>query len=306
MKPTKDQARELREEIGDRLVIASVSGGKDSAALSLFLTECEIPHDRVFADTGWESELTYKYLRGVLVDRLGPISEVRADRQMVDWIRHKGMFPSRKRRWCTDKLKVDPLFEFIFSMVASGREVVNAVGIRADESRARSNLPQWDGYSDKRGTFDIWRPLIDWTEEDVFAIHRRHDLAPNPLYFKGSRRVGCWPCIYSRKDEIKLIANEDPARIDLISELEAFATEKADARAAAKGKTNHHPRTFFMGQGPKDLFPRGRGAMPIADVVNWAKTGKGGRQFMLIDDPDPDAGCVRWGMCEHPSAKGDE
>ena len=304
MKPTKEQAAEIRAEIGDRKVIASISGGKDSAALSLYLKECEIEHSRVFADTGWEAEQTYSYLRGHLTDALGKVEEVRADRQMVDWIQHKAMFPSRQRRWCTDELKVKPLFSYIFGAMTDAG-IVNAVGIRADESRARSALPQWDGYSDKRGAFDIWRPLIDWTEDDVFAIHRRHGLRPNPLYFAGANRVGCWPCIYSRKAEIKMIANMDPQRIDLIEELEAFATEKADARAAAKGKTNHHPRTFFQGQGPAALLPRGRGAMPIADVVEWARTGKGGRQFMLIDEPDPDSGCVRWGMCEHPKQKGE-
>jgi len=38
-------------------------------------------------------------------------------------------------------------------------------------------------------------------------------------------------------------------------------------------------------------------------VVEWARTGKGGRQFMLIDELDPELGCVRWGMCEHPRVK---
>lgn len=289
---------------GDPLVIASISGGKDSAALSLWLTEQGIEHERVFADTGWEAPQTYDYLRGPLTDKLGPITEVRAERQMADWIRHKAMFPSRTRRWCTDELKLKPLFGHIFGRVGAGGAVVNAVGIRADESSARANLPEWDGFSDSRGEFDIWRPLIRWSEQDVIDIHQRHELLPNPLYFAGATRVGCWPCIYSRKAEIKLIADIDPARVDLIAALEADATEKADARAASKGKTNHHPRTFFMGQGPAALLPRGRGAMPIADVVEWAKTGKGGRQFLLIDEPDPEAGCVRWGMCEHPS--GDE
>jgi hypothetical protein len=40
----------------DVIVIASVSGGRDSAAASLFLHECGIPHRRAFADTGWEHE----------------------------------------------------------------------------------------------------------------------------------------------------------------------------------------------------------------------------------------------------------
>lgn len=39
--------------------ILSVSGGKDSAATSLHLTERGIDHWRVFADTGWEHPATY-------------------------------------------------------------------------------------------------------------------------------------------------------------------------------------------------------------------------------------------------------
>ena len=40
-------------------VVASVSGGKDSAALSLWLTEQGIEHRRVFAVSGWEADEPY-------------------------------------------------------------------------------------------------------------------------------------------------------------------------------------------------------------------------------------------------------
>ena len=44
------------------MVVANVSGGKDSTALSLHLAELGIEHRRVFADTGWEHPDTYAYL----------------------------------------------------------------------------------------------------------------------------------------------------------------------------------------------------------------------------------------------------
>ena len=226
---------------------------------------------------------------------------------MTSLIRKKAMFPSRVRRFCTQELKVKPLFGHLFDRAdATGRPVVNTIGIRAAESQARSKMPEWDGHSSRRGAFDIWRPLIRWKDEDVIDIHQRHGLIPNPLYFAGASRVGCWPCIYARKSEIKFIAERDPARIDEIAALEDEITIAADARAAAKGITKEPPRTWFAGRSP--AAGQGRsGAERIRDVVEWSKTARGGRQLLLIDEPDPEGGCVRWGMCEHPEiSEGDE
>lgn len=39
--------------------VCNMSGGKDSTACALALREAEIPHRRVFADTGWEAPETY-------------------------------------------------------------------------------------------------------------------------------------------------------------------------------------------------------------------------------------------------------
>ena len=44
---------ELREKIGDRVLVVSVSGGKDSTATCLHLKELGIPYQAIFFDTGW-------------------------------------------------------------------------------------------------------------------------------------------------------------------------------------------------------------------------------------------------------------
>ena len=52
----------------DKLIVVSVSGGKDSTAMCLHLFEQGYDKDdfvRVFADTGWESEETYRYLKEI-------------------------------------------------------------------------------------------------------------------------------------------------------------------------------------------------------------------------------------------------
>lgn len=187
--------KELIDRIAGRRVVASISGGKDSAAMSLWLTEQGIDHDRVFLDTGWENELTYTYLRGPLTALLGPIVELRGPLLMEELIRKKGMFPSRVRRFCTQELKVKPMQRYLSARIDGGEDMINAVGIRAAESEARSRMPEWewqDGFD-----CEVWRPLLRWSEQDVIDIHRRHGLAPNPLYLLGASRVGCWPCIYA-------------------------------------------------------------------------------------------------------------
>jgi len=282
-----DIAAEDLEKLEGCRVVASVSGGKDSAALSLWLTEQGIDHDRVFADTGWEHPDTYAYLRGPLTEKLGPITEVQSKLGgMVEWVRHKGIFPSRIRRWCTEKLKLEPIRAHL---AALDFDCISAVGVRGGESKARSRMSRWE-YGEYLDA-DVWRPLILWTEQDVIKMHQRHNLPPNPLYLKYNvGRVGCWPCIHSRKAEIRKVAAATPERIDLIRALEGEVRSAIETKATARGeKFDGNGYTFFKRGG-------GTGTVAIDEVVAWSRTAHGGRQLTLLDT-EPD-GCVRWGMCE--------
>jgi len=274
--------------------------------MSLFLHEHGIEHERVFLDTGWEHRATYDYLRGPLTEKLGPITEISGPRKMAELVRHKGVFPSRLRRFCTQHLKVAPMIEYL-----DGRgDVVNAVGIRRDESKARSRMGWWEWSTG----FDAetWRPILDWDEQDVIDIHHRHGLAPNPLYLLGAQRVGCWPCIYARKAEIRLIADIDPGRIDQIRELEADVAAVKRDRLNAKGEEVRVAPTWFSDRSAKDQTCRdcggagcsvcaGRGtrryslSLGIDKIVAWSS---GGDQRELFAAPYSEQGCMRWGLCE--------
>lgn len=298
-------------------IILSLSGGKDSAAMALYLQEQGLQFEAVFADTGWEHPATYEYLHTELESRFGPIRWLRGEKPMVDLIRSKATFPSRVRRFCTEKLKVIPIRDYLASVIEREGTVINAVGIRRSESLARSQLPEVERWgADGRGDMDcwIWRPIVDWSEEDVIAIHKRHHLPPNPLYLQGATRVGCWPCIHARKAEIALVAHLSPERIDLIRELEEELTAKAQERSAVRATKpwpegldeegeererqlrdpmhERQARAFFLSSRPT-------GVPPIDEVVAWANTKRGGKEVDkdLLDNVASD-GCMRWGMCE--------
>lgn len=280
-----------------RRVVASVSGGKDSAAMSLWLLEQGVEHDRVFMNTGWEHPATYEYLRGPLTHKLGPIVELRAPLLMEDLIRKKGMFPSRVRRFCTQELKIRPMQRYLAERQSAGEEVINAVGVRAAESQARSRLREWEWQEG----FDceVWRPILLWTEQHVIDIHKRHGLPPNPLYLLGAIRVGCWPCIHARKAEIRLIADKDPDRIVRLRVLEGDVAAAAQERAARDERELKSLPTWFQNPTSRagDDGHRDGSCWPIDRVVEWSRTSYGGRQFELFA-PRYQDGCMRWGLCE--------
>ena len=311
--------KDLIKKIGNRTVVVSVSGGKDSTATCLHLKEMGIPYRSVFFDTGWEHESTYEYLREYLPDKIGPIDhlvrktemrtpELEALAQkyetrlgwyspMVRWVILKSMFPSRVIRWCTQELKVRPVIKYLKEI---DPEPINVVGIRAEESRARAKMPEWE-WSDGMDC-EVWRPLIRWTFEDVIDIHQRHNVTPNPLYLgeNPTERVGCYPCIFARKSEIKGLAARSPERIDLLRDLEADITVLSAKRYEARGETLKQTYTWFQSRGHRADPETGHTVKtwPIDQVVEWSRTKRGGRQFELFEALPGEQGCPRPSRCD--------
>jgi hypothetical protein len=153
--------------------------------------------------------------------------------------------------------------------------------------------------------------------------------------------VGCWPCIFANKKEIKLIADIDPARIDRIRALEERVRSGARARyerdrAAWPDKEPAQPhhsagheandkwwedhwawrskgkRLQKPFQGPawfqqKNALPDGSYPMtPIDTAVQWSRTSRGGKQFEMFAAAPGDAGCMRWGLCDTGSDAKDD
>jgi len=297
------------DKIGDRVIIASTSGGKDSTAMCLHLMEIGVEFKPVFMNTGWEHPSTLDYLDKI-ERTIGPIHRIETE-GMEAICRRKGMFPSRLIRFCTSELKVIPLRRYLDTLED---EPVNAVGVRAAESRARAELPEWEHW--RAGDCEVWRPIIDWSLEDVVAVHQRHGIQPAPLYREGATRLGCWPCIFARKSEIKMLADIDTERIDTIRALESELTQalmddparvakmegKAKTRAAAAGTSYSNElrrmssRTFFHGKAA-GTGRRAQESTDIDSVVAWSRTSRGGRQYPLFDSDEP-AACFRWGLCD--------
>jgi len=175
----------LPEEFIDHELIVSYSGGKDSTAVVLALRESGLPFRVVFADTGWEHPAVYEYIDYVAKQLDLTIERVGAEGGMIAKIKARVGFPARMQRWCTRELKVFPIRDYHDALRKSGIETVSVLGIRAEESASRAKMPEVEDSQEFGGW--IWRPIIDWTVEDVLRAHNRHGLKVNPLYQQGFR-----------------------------------------------------------------------------------------------------------------------
>lgn len=268
----------------NKQITVSISGGKDSTAMMLNLMKQGYKANdfvRIYLDTGWEHSQTYEYL-DYLEQKIGPITRIKRQvdinpeyaesierienmlgftSPMVRLIYRWKMFPNGAIKFCTSRLKLDMANKYFKDLDC---DYVNLVGIRAEESFKRSKYTEWE-FSEQ---FDCWthRPLLTWTESDVIQIHNDFNVMPNDLYLNGWNRVGCYPCIYSNKKEIKLLERE---RIEIIKIMET------DLQA-----------TFFKRKGVN---------FDIEQTFNWSKTSYGGKQFELFDTATPT--CEKWGLC---------
>jgi 3'-phosphoadenosine 5'-phosphosulfate sulfotransferase (PAPS reductase)/FAD synthetase len=282
---------------GDLTCVVSVSGGKDSTAVALALREAGVPFRMVFADTGWEAPETYAHM-DYLRAKLGTIDVVGVPGGMVERIRHRAGFPARMQRWCTHELKIEPLRAYHDAL--EQRESVETccvMGVRADESPARAQLvPFYDEPSGERSWGGwVWRPILHWSIADVLAIHHRHGIQVNPLYRLGHGRVGCWPCIFANKEQVRLLAEHAPERVALIRELEFEVIQiRAKRNSEKPGRYKHAGGSFFQSNAGRAGFT------PIDDVVAWSRTTRGGKQYPLLQ-PAPSGGCMLWGACDPPS-----
>lgn len=118
--------------------VLGISGGKDSAALAIYLRRKhpELDMEYYFCDTGKELKETYTLISN-LENFLGKkITRVKAAKDSPeDSFDHfvqvyGGYLPSSSARWCTKKLKLEPFEAFV-----GDDPVVSYVGIRGDEDR---------------------------------------------------------------------------------------------------------------------------------------------------------------------------
>lgn len=180
----------------------------------------------VFCDTGWEHPDTYKHVNDVCLQMGVRLITLKSKYDFVSLAVHKKRFPSTNARFCTSELKMKPMIDYVLSLKES---CIIIQGIRAGESTARAAMeeecmyfksyfqPNKKGRTENYRSKDVkeWcsqfdasvlRPIFKWSAQQVIDCILDAGQKPNPLYYRGFSRVGCFPCIMCRHKEIELIA----------------------------------------------------------------------------------------------------
>ncbi len=241
------------------------SGGKDStAAVQLvWMALSKLPENKrrkqvivMNTDTLVESPVVSKWVSTSLEYmrkesekcklKIKPV-QLKPDYDNTFWVNLIGRgypFPRMKYRWCTDRLKIQPVNKFIKEKIAEHGEIILVLGTRKKESSRRNRT--MTNLEKKRvrellspnptlANELVFSPMEDWSDDDVWTFllqyknpwgYSNMDLmtmyrgatADNecPLQIDkstqscGKSRFGCWVCTMVDKDKSMeaMIAND--------------------------------------------------------------------------------------------------
>lgn len=108
-------------------------------------------------------------------------------------------------RWCSPYLKIDVAATVLRNLeeVKENSKVLICSGERRGESTGRSKYNEMEIYfranAEKKlkRTVHQWRPVIDYSEKDVWEVMKRNKVNPHPCYRAGWNRCSCAGCIFS-------------------------------------------------------------------------------------------------------------
>jgi len=187
--------------------VLGVSGGRDSAALAVYMAHRhpELEVEYFFTDTGKELPEVYEFLgrlEGVLCK---PIKRLNPDRDFDFWLReYKNFLPSPQTRWCTRQLKIRPFEDWVRASVQAGLVVNSYVAIRSDEDYR-------EGYVSSQQNLKIHLPFrTDGVDKaGVIELLESYGLGL-PDYYRWRSRSGCTFCFYQQKIEWVRLLDEHP------------------------------------------------------------------------------------------------
>ena len=195
--------------------------------------------------------------------------------------------PRNKFRWCTERMKIDPVTKFIEERLTETRQAIILLGTRFQESAARGKrMKEYEKtkvrdllspHQSQSNTF-VYAPIRDWSNDEVWLFLTQ---MPNPWGINnkdllkmyrgatednecplvmdkttpscGDSRFGCWVCTLVEQDKsMKAMVGNDEDN-EWMKPLLDYRN-MLDFRG--NDKLDHHLRDFRRRSGRIDIFER--------------------------------------------------
>jgi phosphoadenosine phosphosulfate reductase len=171
-------------------VLASSFGAEDMVLIDVIARNA-LPIGIFTLDTGRLPEQTLSLVDRVRDRYVLPVDVYSPDPARLEpFVRTNGVnafYQSIElRKACCAIRKTEPL-----ARALAGKKAW-ITGLRRDQSITRSDTP-YEEHDAEHGLAKF-NPLVDWTEDDVWAYIRAHGVPYNALHDQGYRSIGCAPC----------------------------------------------------------------------------------------------------------------
>ena len=187
----EDVLRWALERFHARIALASSFGAEDVVLIDMLWRVN--PQARVFTlDTLRLHTETYDVIDRVRQRYGGQVELVFPDLSavagMVEERGYNCFYASvENRKLCCGIRKVEPLERALAGLDAW------ISGLRRDQAPTRTETARFEIDDVHAGMVKV-NPLVDWTNEDVWAYIRAHDVPYNALHDQGFPSIGCAPC----------------------------------------------------------------------------------------------------------------
>lgn len=179
--------RRLKEnEPEGKLYYGAFSGGKDSITIHRLAEMAGVNVEWFYNVTTVDPPELVRFIR----HEYPHVKFNRPEMTMWQLIIKKRMPPTRIARFCCEYLKEHG---------GDGRTIMS--GVRRQESNNRSKRQELECFAKKGISKIVVNPIIDWTENDVWAFIREQKMAYCCLYDEGFKRLGCIGCPQGRKKQ---------------------------------------------------------------------------------------------------------
>ncbi len=289
-RPTRDLISEIQSLYleDSRPWVIGFSGGKDSTAvLQLVYTALLALNDEqrkkdvfvVSSDTLVETPVVVTLIKRTIaeINEAGALANLPiAAHQVVPksyntfWVNLLGKgypAPTQQFRWCTERMKIDPVSEFILEKVAEYGEVVVVLGSRRQESASRAQVIakyRIDGsllgrHSSLPNAY-VYMPIEDWSADEVWEylmsaprpwggdnrrlldLYKGSNAGECPIVIDtstpscGNSRFGCWTCT---------VVTTDKAMESLVEHGESWMSKLLDFRNMLARTTDPARKTRY-------------------------------------------------------------